>query len=61
MLASDALLTDYSSVMCDYAMTGKPMLFLIDDWDEYRQERARASTTTCPRSPPGPCLTPPRR
>ncbi len=36
MLTSDALLTDYSSVMCDYALTGKPMLFLIDDWDDYR-------------------------
>ena len=36
MLASDALLTDYSSLMCDYAITGRPMLFLIDDWDEYR-------------------------
>ncbi|MFC7645167.1 CDP-glycerol glycerophosphotransferase family protein [Streptosporangium lutulentum] len=53
MLASDALLTDYSSLMCDYAVTGRPMLFLIDDWDEYRRVE-RGSTTTCPRSPPAP-------
>ncbi|SDR83108.1 CDP-glycerol:poly(glycerophosphate) glycerophosphotransferase [Microlunatus soli] len=36
LLASDVLITDYSSVMFDYAVTGKPMLFLTPDIDEYR-------------------------
>ncbi|MBG0827875.1 CDP-glycerol glycerophosphotransferase family protein [Planomonospora sp. ID67723] len=56
MLASDALLTDYSSVMCDYAVTGKPMLFLIDDWDEYRRVE-RGVYHDLPTIAPGPCLT----
>ncbi|GAA3136366.1 hypothetical protein GCM10010466_28970 [Planomonospora alba] len=55
MLASDALLTDYSSVMCDYAVTGKPMLFLIDDWDEYRRVE-RGVYHDLPAIAPGPCL-----
>ncbi|MFI6505306.1 CDP-glycerol glycerophosphotransferase family protein [Nonomuraea typhae] len=56
MLASDALLTDYSSVMCDYALTGKPMLFYIDDWDEYRLTE-RGVYHDLPTIAPGPCLT----
>ncbi|MBG0820766.1 CDP-glycerol glycerophosphotransferase family protein [Planomonospora sp. ID91781] len=55
MLASDALLTDYSSVMCDYAVTGRPMLFLIDDWDEYRRVE-RGVYHDLPAIAPGPCL-----
>ncbi|MFF0307320.1 CDP-glycerol glycerophosphotransferase family protein [Streptosporangium sp. NPDC004379] len=56
MLASDALLTDYSSLMCDYAVTGRPMLFLIDDWDEYRRLE-RGVLHDLPAIAPGPCLT----
>ncbi|WP_219545160.1 bifunctional glycosyltransferase/CDP-glycerol:glycerophosphate glycerophosphotransferase [Nonomuraea harbinensis] len=56
MLVSDALLTDYSSVMCDYAITGKPMLFLIDDWDEYRLTE-RGVYHDLPSIAPGPCVT----
>ncbi|GAA2367332.1 hypothetical protein GCM10010404_22320 [Nonomuraea africana] len=56
MLLSDALLTDYSSVMCDYAVTGKPMLFFIDDWDEYRLTE-RGVNTDLPSIAPGPCVT----
>ncbi|MEU6716270.1 CDP-glycerol glycerophosphotransferase family protein [Nonomuraea sp. NPDC046802] len=56
MLASDALLTDYSSVMCDYALTGKPMLFFIDDWDDYRLTE-RGVYHDLPAIAPGPCLT----
>src|SRR5699024_11300859 len=33
---SDVLITDYSSLMFDYAATGKPMLFLTPDLAEYR-------------------------
>ncbi|GAA2891832.1 hypothetical protein GCM10010517_56230 [Streptosporangium fragile] len=56
ILASDALLTDYSSLMCDYAVTGRPMLFLIDDWDEYRRTE-RGVYHDLPAIAPGPCLT----
>ncbi|MET8004856.1 bifunctional glycosyltransferase/CDP-glycerol:glycerophosphate glycerophosphotransferase [Nonomuraea glycinis] len=56
MLTSDALLTDYSSVMCDYALTGKPMLFLIDDWDDYRLSE-RGVYHDLPSIAPGPCVT----
>ncbi|MER5319622.1 bifunctional glycosyltransferase/CDP-glycerol:glycerophosphate glycerophosphotransferase [Streptosporangium roseum] len=55
MLASDALLTDYSSLMCDYAITGRPMLFLIDDWEEYRHVE-RGVYHDLPSIAPGPCL-----
>ncbi|MGN9836613.1 bifunctional glycosyltransferase/CDP-glycerol:glycerophosphate glycerophosphotransferase [Nonomuraea sp. H19] len=56
MLASDALLTDYSSVMCDYAITGKPMVFFIDDWDDYRLSE-RGVHHDLPAIAPGPCVT----
>ncbi|WP_329425997.1 bifunctional glycosyltransferase family 2 protein/CDP-glycerol:glycerophosphate glycerophosphotransferase [Streptosporangium sp. NBC_01495] len=56
ILLSDALLTDYSSLMCDYAVTGRPMLFLIDDWDEYRRVE-RGVYHDLPTIAPGPCLT----
>jgi CDP-glycerol glycerophosphotransferase len=40
ILASDALLSDYSSIICDYACTGRPILLYADDYDEYvRVER----------------------
>ncbi|NWO00086.1 CDP-glycerol glycerophosphotransferase family protein [Tetragenococcus halophilus] len=35
MIASDMLVTDYSSVMFDYANTNKPMYFYCYDLDEY--------------------------
>src|SRR5690606_21063610 len=56
MLVSDALLTDYSSLMCDYAITGKPMLFFVDDWDEYRTTE-RGVYHDLPAIAPGPCVT----
>lgn len=33
---ADALITDYSSVMFDYSVTGKPMYFLVPDLEHYR-------------------------
>jgi CDP-glycerol glycerophosphotransferase len=38
LLVADALITDYSSVMFDYSVTGKPMFFLVPDLDHYRGE-----------------------
>jgi CDP-glycerol glycerophosphotransferase len=34
-LAADVLITDYSSVMFDFAVTGKPMIFLTPDIEKY--------------------------
>ncbi|MFF3321984.1 CDP-glycerol glycerophosphotransferase family protein [Streptomyces sp. NPDC002889] len=36
MLVSDALVTDYSSLMFDFAQTGRPMLFHTYDLEHYR-------------------------
>jgi CDP-glycerol glycerophosphotransferase len=38
-LAADLLLTDYSSVFFDYAVTKKPMLFYMYDLPHYREVR----------------------
>ncbi len=38
LLVADALITDYSSVMFDYSVTGKPMFFLVPDLERYRGE-----------------------
>ncbi|MGW1406523.1 bifunctional glycosyltransferase/CDP-glycerol:glycerophosphate glycerophosphotransferase [Streptomyces sp. NPDC002403] len=39
MLISDALVTDYSSLMFDFARTGRPMLFHTHDLAHYRDTR----------------------
>lgn len=36
---SDALLSDYSSIMVDYLLVDKPMGFILDDYDEYARSR----------------------
>ena len=38
LLAADALVTDYSSVMFDFSVTGKPMFFLVPDLEHFRGE-----------------------
>jgi CDP-glycerol glycerophosphotransferase len=35
-LAADALVTDYSSVMFDFAVTGKPIVYFMPDMEHYR-------------------------
>jgi CDP-glycerol glycerophosphotransferase len=38
LLAADVLVTDYSSMMFDFANTGRPMLFFTYDLETYRDE-----------------------
>ncbi|RAY14227.1 CDP-glycerol:glycerophosphate glycerophosphotransferase [Actinomadura craniellae] len=38
-IASDALLTDYSSIMFDYANLDRPIVIYANDWDTYRRTR----------------------
>jgi CDP-glycerol glycerophosphotransferase len=38
-LAADALLTDYSSIMFDYAVLDRPIVIHAPDWEEYRARR----------------------
>ena len=38
-IAADVLITDYSSVMFDFSVTGKPMIFLTPDISDYETDR----------------------
>jgi Putative glycosyl/glycerophosphate transferases involved in teichoic acid biosynthesis TagF/TagB/EpsJ/RodC len=38
-LASDALITDYSSLMFDYANLDRPIIIHAEDWETYRETR----------------------
>ncbi|GGT18958.1 CDP-glycerol glycerophosphotransferase family protein [Streptomyces griseoviridis] len=38
-LAADALVTDYSSIMFDYANLDRPLVIHADDWEVYRETR----------------------
>lgn len=53
-LAADVLVTDYSSIMFDFSVTGKPMLFLCPDLDAY--EKARGFYFDFEKTAPGPIL-----
>jgi CDP-glycerol glycerophosphotransferase (TagB/SpsB family) len=52
---ADVAITDYSSIMFDYSVTGKPMLFFVPDLDDYR-ERRRGVYFDLGESAPGPLL-----
>jgi len=52
-LAADALITDYSSVMFDFSVTGKPILFFTPDLRHYR-DRLRGFYFDFLREAPGP-------
>ncbi|HEX6470481.1 MAG TPA: CDP-glycerol glycerophosphotransferase family protein [Streptosporangiaceae bacterium] len=55
-IASDALLTDYSSVMFDYAVLGdRPIVVYANDWDTYVRTRGVNFDITA--TPPGPVVT----
>ena len=50
-LAADVLITDYSSIMFDYAYLDRPMVIFAPDWDTYR--RTRGVTFDLMEQPPG--------
>jgi CDP-glycerol glycerophosphotransferase len=54
-LAADLMVTDYSSTMFDFAITGKPMLFFTYDLDDYR-DRLRGFYFDLADVAPGPLL-----
>jgi CDP-glycerol glycerophosphotransferase len=51
LLATDVLVTDYSSVMFDYAVLDRPIVLFTPDWDAYR--RTRGVTFDLLAEPPG--------
>lgn len=55
LAAADVLVTDYSSVMFDFAVTGRPQILLVPDAAEYRAERG--FYLNLEESPPGPIVT----
>jgi CDP-glycerol glycerophosphotransferase len=54
-LAADVLVTDYSSTMFDFAVTGRPQLFFTYDLDDYR-DRLRGFYFDLEPIAPGPLL-----
>jgi len=50
-LASDILITDYSSVMFDFAVLDRPIVIFADDWEAYQE--ARGTYFDLLQSPPG--------
>jgi CDP-glycerol glycerophosphotransferase len=55
-LISDVLITDYSSAMFDFAVTGRPMLFFTYDLERYR-DQLRGFYFDFEADAPGPLLT----
>jgi CDP-glycerol glycerophosphotransferase len=54
-LAADVMVTDYSSTMFDFAITGKPMVFFAYDLDRFRDE-VRGFYFDLPTQAPGPLV-----
>jgi len=57
LLAADVLVTDYSSVMFDYAVLDRPIVVYAPDWDTY--VRTRGVTFDLLAAPPGVVVTAP--
>ncbi|MEU6481393.1 bifunctional glycosyltransferase family 2 protein/CDP-glycerol:glycerophosphate glycerophosphotransferase [Streptomyces sp. NPDC047017] len=51
-LAADALVTDYSSIMFDYAALDRPVVIYADDWEVYQETRGVCFDLL--ETPPGP-------
>jgi CDP-glycerol glycerophosphotransferase len=56
LAAADVLVTDYSSVFFDFAITGRPMVFFAYDIDHYRDD-LRGFYLDYEKSVPGPIVT----
>jgi CDP-glycerol glycerophosphotransferase len=56
ILAADVAVLDYSSLRFDFALTGRPMVFLVPDLDRYLGG-VRGFLHDFPRSAPGPLVT----
>jgi len=54
-LAADLMVTDYSSTMFDFAVTGRPLLFFTYDLDDYR-DRLRGFYFDLAEVAPGPLI-----
>lgn len=54
LLLADGLITDYSSVMFDYALLDRPMVFYTPDWDDY--VASRGVYVDLPSEAPGPVV-----
>ncbi len=39
LLITDVLITDYSSVIFDYALLNKPLVYFVYDYEEYKKDR----------------------
>ncbi|TWD83289.1 CDP-glycerol glycerophosphotransferase [Kribbella amoyensis] len=55
-LAADAMVTDYSSTMFDFAITGRPMVFFTYDLKDYR-DQLRGFYFNLEEEAPGPLVT----
>ncbi|MGH3045485.1 MAG: CDP-glycerol glycerophosphotransferase family protein, partial [Gaiellaceae bacterium] len=55
LLAVDVLVTDYSSAIFDFALTGRPMVFFVPDLETYRDE-VRGFSIDFEAEVPGPLL-----
>ncbi|WP_308119248.1 bifunctional glycosyltransferase family 2 protein/CDP-glycerol:glycerophosphate glycerophosphotransferase [Streptomyces sp. JJ38] len=55
LILADALITDYSSVMFDYSLLQRPMIFFAYDWEEYAQD-IRGTYFHLPSEAPGPVV-----
>jgi CDP-glycerol glycerophosphotransferase len=57
LLIADVLITDYSSLMFDFAHTGRPILFHTPDLEHFRDPSFRGFTFDFESRAPGPLLT----
>jgi CDP-glycerol glycerophosphotransferase (TagB/SpsB family) len=55
-MVSDLLITDYSSMMFDYSVTGRPMLFYTPDIEEYTDPKVRGAYFDLEEIAPGPVV-----
>ncbi|HSI25850.1 MAG TPA: CDP-glycerol glycerophosphotransferase family protein [Aeromicrobium sp.] len=55
-IASDVLITDYSSMMFDFSVTGRPMLFYTPDIEEYTDPKVRGAYFDLEEVAPGPVV-----